>query len=570
LTLDSVYSVDTTVTPLAGISAAADDVSRVSVHVESGPADGVHPFRPSKSAPALRKMLSKHQAKLIGMMRSSMSDVNLLAASVSANQLNEDQQLLVTTDTLVAVGLPGNISKIDIDAGAARLHEKSWSGRSRQSCCTRCLNQETEGWFEWALRCAMASMMSSVIVLNPYTPAVLSYSVWVCVLAVVCAKPTLGDAIKTMWFPVSGGAIGTFLAYATIGVLYSCGVLGWVWPHLIAMVVIFFCLAYTFGDNIQCRWALLPILIGVVQPTYAAYVTGLCSSDPTASCSSAEYLQFQYGTNGRGQAFQDAVLAKVLLEVVETYLGFVVGGLCGCTALILPFPRTAAPQLQRRIELAYRQIAQLHSVLTVALLQTRVPHVLNEKMEEQLARLDQTIASINMLAEDASWEPTMWRCCSSRCLDYEWHMSMVHVLKRNLTMRYHSRRVNREASGQITRHALLARRLSSDGEVDPLAYFMGVHTAARALREVAVTVTDPSHNHDLDQYEAIIEMLDQTNRQVKIEVERCIGAADADQDAENEPGDTKAPYIDERLSIPLHESIWLTIAFNAKVGARVM
>lgn len=52
----------------------------------------------------------------------------------------------------------------------------------------------------WAVRSSIASVLSSLLVLSPGSPAVLSYNVWLTVLAVVCAKPTLGDGIKTWWW----------------------------------------------------------------------------------------------------------------------------------------------------------------------------------------------------------------------------------------------------------------------------------------------------------------------------------------------------------------------------------
>ena len=232
----------------------------------------------------------------------------------------------------------------------------------------------------------------------------------------------------------------------------------------------------------------------------------------------------------------------------------------GVVALLFPFPRTATPQLERRIALAYRQIAHLHVLLTVALLETKVPHILNEEIERLLgkSKLGQTMESMNLLFEEARWEPAM--CWGNKNSELQWHVSLIHVLVRNVRLRYNRRRIDRYRI--VKTHAALVERLT-DADKNRVYYF-----AMKQAMEVLQMVSGAMRRDSADAMYlqvmrgTIDDFAEDIDDQVegsgykflKKELQECLAHQDLDDGT-----------VDPKLSLNLYESFWLTAEFNSKI-----
>ena len=78
--------------------------------------------------------------------------------------------------------------------------------------------------------------------------------------AFACSKPTLGDTLEGWWIAVSGGALGVVLA----AVLIPVGALGQL-GCACALAVGFFALILAFGEHVQGRWAMLPLMSSLLK-----------------------------------------------------------------------------------------------------------------------------------------------------------------------------------------------------------------------------------------------------------------------------------------------------------------
>jgi hypothetical protein len=101
-----------------------------------------------------------------------------------------------------------------------------------------------------------AALASLCLVLLPAAPTALQGLVWLPVLAIACAKPTLGDTLEGWWFAASGGTLGCAvgLPLLWLGQLGRLAALG-------AMAIAFFAIVLLLGDHIQASarslaWAL--------------------------------------------------------------------------------------------------------------------------------------------------------------------------------------------------------------------------------------------------------------------------------------------------------------------------
>eukprot|EP01051_Picozoa_sp_SAG22_P013549 SAG22_NODE_1531_length_4216_cov_3.079184_1_plen_1017_part_00 len=505
-----------------------DGVSRIST--EAPPAAGAGPISAARSSPNIAAMLGSPQSRF----RRSQSHTDIqkaadaAAAEAGGGKSGAEMGGAWAADKLTSARVAEFMDKYRAAGGPADAAQLL----------------ETEGFFEWALRSTVASVLSSLIVLSPHAPAVLAYNVWCTTLAVVCAKPTLGDAIKTWWFPLSGGAIGVPLTYLMLSGVHLLGLCGSIPASICAASVCFAVITFTLGDDIQARWALLPVVVGLVQPSYAGYVQ---EDDPAA--------------------LNDAIFAQAAVSVLEVYIGYVAGGLCGVVALLLPFPRLATPQLRRRIVTAYEQIAELHVRLTVALLAPKVPHVLNEEMERLLgkSKLGQTMESIDLLFEEARWEPkSLWGSWGTRNHELQWHISAISVLVRNVNLRFHRKRINRTL---YPKHAALAGQLTDDSK--PGVFFFAMRQTLEGLQALSLAtkreqLMKSDSNNYLTNLQDIIDDLGEdidagvkNGRYVNLlkELQACMARGEGEGEEE----------VDQRLAINLHESMWLTVEFSSKV-----
>ena len=106
----------------------------------------------------------------------------------------------------------------------------------------------------------------------------------------------------------------------------------------------YFLITFTFGDHIQARWALLPVVAGIMD--------GYCK-EPTPDSRTANYQ-----------------------TIDTTVAGFNIGGAIGTLSLLLPLPRFAVPQLRQRLAAVYRQLMRWHAVLIAANLESENPRLL--------------------------------------------------------------------------------------------------------------------------------------------------------------------------------------------------
>lgn len=94
-----------------------------------------------------------------------------------------------------------------------------------------------------AAMCALGLVLSDSPRLKP-----LHGLVWLPVLAIACAKPTLGDTLEGWWFAASGGVVGCVVALPVL----PLAALGRAFA-LVAMALAFFLIVLLLGDHIQVR-----------------------------------------------------------------------------------------------------------------------------------------------------------------------------------------------------------------------------------------------------------------------------------------------------------------------------
>jgi len=139
----------------------------------------------------------------------------------------------------------------------------------------------------------------------------------------------------------------------------------------VAVLCMFGVITFTFGDNIQARWALLPVAVVILS----------------------------------GLAKPQTARNEIHIELLKTIVGFNVGGLCATLCLLLPIPRFALPQLRQRLVAAYRIAVRMHAVLLVAALESENPRLLHQRsliLEEKLIQSEANVARL--------WEVSKVEC----------------------------------------------------------------------------------------------------------------------------------------------------------------
>jgi len=235
---------------------------------------------------------------------------------------------------------------------------------------------DTNVRLEWGLRSALVSALTSYVVLMGPSHELISGSIWVPVLGLACCKPTLGHTLHGWWDAAVGGLFGWAVAlialYAISGAQgmdvittereIQCGV---------AVLCMSGVITFTFGDNIQARWALLPVAVVILS----------------------------------GLAKPQTARNEIHIELLKTIVGFNVGGLCATLCLLLPIPRFALPQLRQRLVAAYRIAVRMHAVLLVAALESENPRLLHQRsliLEEKLIQSEANVARL--------WEVSKVEC----------------------------------------------------------------------------------------------------------------------------------------------------------------
>ena len=138
--------------------------------------------------------------------------VSLLEKGLAVERLQRETHVLYLPDELVGVGFPGN-PKRSKDAKAAGAGV-GLDGHRRSSQYTLWLMGplRLSPRVEWCARAGVATALSLLLALHRLAPAFLHQSVWLVVLSLACAKPTLGDTLEAWWLAVSGGMIGVLLS----------------------------------------------------------------------------------------------------------------------------------------------------------------------------------------------------------------------------------------------------------------------------------------------------------------------------------------------------------------------
>ena len=150
--------------------------------------------------------------------------------------MHREAHALYMPDILVGVGFPGNPKRTNAQASGKRQSRRQsvGPGAGLDGCRTSSLLPD---WpllgrlprlvrlsprAEWCVRAGISTSLALLLVLHPQAPSFLHKSVWLVVLSLACAKPTLGDTLEGWWIAVSGGALGVMLA----AVLIPVGALG--------------------------------------------------------------------------------------------------------------------------------------------------------------------------------------------------------------------------------------------------------------------------------------------------------------------------------------------------------
>lgn len=173
--------------------------------------------------------------------------------------MNRETHALYLPDILVGVGFPGNPKSTNAQAsGAGAGLDGCRSSGGLAPTLRRLVRLSPRA--EWCLRAGISTTLALALVLHPRAPAFLRKSVWLVVLSLACAKPTLGDTLEGWWIAVSGGTIGVALA----AVLIPFGALGQA-GCACALAAGFFALVLAFGEHVQGRWAMLPVMSSLLK-----------------------------------------------------------------------------------------------------------------------------------------------------------------------------------------------------------------------------------------------------------------------------------------------------------------
>uniref|UniRef100_A0A7S0P2H5 Integral membrane bound transporter domain-containing protein n=1 Tax=Calcidiscus leptoporus TaxID=127549 RepID=A0A7S0P2H5_9EUKA len=368
---------------------------------------------------------------------------------LTVSGLKKESARLYIPDNLVGVGYPGNPKKTGQATGAgagldgtALAKTKAWKRGDIPLIGGLLKALKPSPVVEWCLRVGLSETLALLLVLHPSAPAFLHRSVWLVVLSLATAKPTLGDTLEGWWIAASGGFIG--LALATVLVpLATLGKLG----GIVAMCIGFGALSLTFGEHVQGRWAMLPLISTILN----------------------------VANNGD-------ILAG-LGEGVSPWLGMCFGGLCGAIASLLPLPALASEQVKLRMAGAYRIAARLHAVLLVSLMQKEEPRVLHNRTNTQLEMLEADLKNLRNLINVARWEYWLLspfaRAEMTSMLKF--HTSLLYALAVNLRLRL-SRR------DDFGRGSPLHQAISKPNSHKPL--FLCARYSALMLRDIASELLD--------------------------------------------------------------------------------
>ena len=172
-----------------------------------------------------------------------------------------DQSLLALKtvglpEQLVDVGAPGNEStnRVDYTQGSPAKGVMRHGFRDASGYQLADLVTDNLPLTEWALRVSLATFLSCGLVLSPWAPELLKFSVWLPVIAITQTKPTLGDTIKGIWDVIVPGSLAAaWVLPFSVAISHTTDLTAQRWTTGVAMAVVFASLVYTFGDDIQAR-----------------------------------------------------------------------------------------------------------------------------------------------------------------------------------------------------------------------------------------------------------------------------------------------------------------------------
>lgn len=317
----------------------------------------------------------------------------------------EERNLLMFTDTLVASAWPMAAAAPEhfLRRGTVDGHTSWRQGMLNQWIKVR-TNLRSMVRLEWGIRVALSEIVCVLIVLSSSSPY-LRLNPWACVLAIVCVKPTLGDTLHTSWDVLCGGLLGCLACLPVVWVPLTNFV-----AVFCALAVSFFMITFTLADHVQGRFALLIPLVGFWS-----------QSSALGSSSAA--------------AFQ---------TVVTTLCGYALGAALGILALVLPWPRTATPQLCHRLVEGFQLASRMHAVLAIASQQREVPHVLHLRAQVVLQKLTACCESAERMLLMARWEPRS----AKKWLALRQTYALLLRLTWNLQLRFNRRLVRHNAFQQ--------------------------------------------------------------------------------------------------------------------------